>query len=223
MDFWEIIYKIGFAICHQLPERTPVIEGYHLPLCARCTGIYLGVVSGYIYLFITGKWKSDTLPEPPFGYILAGLIGLTFLDALTTFLHLRPECESLRLLTGLLTGASLPTFAYPLLLCEIADNLEEKSNMESWGGFTVFIIIAIIPFALFYLTPPGTFYIISIVSTLGVLLIFMNLFGMLISIFVQPRKPYEYIFTLVLTVFAIFLLFTLLYKLHQFSLTLIGG
>lgn len=31
--------------CHRLPERS-VIAGYYMPVCARCTGIYVGLAAG---------------------------------------------------------------------------------------------------------------------------------------------------------------------------------
>jgi uncharacterized membrane protein len=35
-------YAIGHAICHQLPARSFHMWGASLPVCARCTGIYVG-------------------------------------------------------------------------------------------------------------------------------------------------------------------------------------
>ena len=35
-------YAIGHAICHQLPLRSFRLWGAVLPVCARCTGIYVG-------------------------------------------------------------------------------------------------------------------------------------------------------------------------------------
>jgi len=40
--------------CHQLPERSFFIHGYQFPLCARCTGIYLGhIIAFAVNPFIT--------------------------------------------------------------------------------------------------------------------------------------------------------------------------
>lgn len=36
------VYAIGHAICHQLPLRSFHAWGASLPVCARCTGIYVG-------------------------------------------------------------------------------------------------------------------------------------------------------------------------------------
>jgi uncharacterized membrane protein len=39
----SLIYLAGSVICHQLPERSFFLtNGVQLPVCARCTGLYLG-------------------------------------------------------------------------------------------------------------------------------------------------------------------------------------
>ncbi|HEY3359442.1 MAG TPA: DUF2085 domain-containing protein [Polyangia bacterium] len=32
--------------CHQLPRRSLAVDGHALPLCARCTGMWLGILAG---------------------------------------------------------------------------------------------------------------------------------------------------------------------------------
>ena len=53
------IYKklmvIGRATgCHQLPERSFSFRGKQFPVCARCTGVFIGEVLG-IFLFEVGE------------------------------------------------------------------------------------------------------------------------------------------------------------------------
>lgn len=40
------VYFVGSLVCHQKPERSFVLFGARLPVCARCTGIYLGAALG---------------------------------------------------------------------------------------------------------------------------------------------------------------------------------
>jgi uncharacterized membrane protein len=43
------VYGIGSFVCHQLPERSFHIAGVALPVCARCTGIYLAAALSAIW------------------------------------------------------------------------------------------------------------------------------------------------------------------------------
>ena len=38
-------------ICHRLPERTFKIRNHYFPVCSRCTGIYIGAFSYYIFVY----------------------------------------------------------------------------------------------------------------------------------------------------------------------------
>lgn len=40
------VYLIGSLVCHQLPDRSFHLAGAQLPVCARCTGLYLGAALG---------------------------------------------------------------------------------------------------------------------------------------------------------------------------------
>jgi uncharacterized membrane protein len=41
-----VIYAAGSVICHQLPERSFHLDGFQIPVCARCLGIYAGAAAG---------------------------------------------------------------------------------------------------------------------------------------------------------------------------------
>jgi uncharacterized membrane protein len=42
------VYSIGRLVCHQLPARSFHLWNTSLPVCARCTGIYLGAAAAAI-------------------------------------------------------------------------------------------------------------------------------------------------------------------------------
>ncbi|HUQ89684.1 MAG TPA: DUF2085 domain-containing protein [Vicinamibacterales bacterium] len=44
----EFIFAVGSVICHQRPERSFFVNGHQLPVCARCTGLYLGGALGLL-------------------------------------------------------------------------------------------------------------------------------------------------------------------------------
>ena len=38
----SVLMPVGALICHQRPERSFVVNGRQVPVCARCTGLYAG-------------------------------------------------------------------------------------------------------------------------------------------------------------------------------------
>jgi uncharacterized membrane protein len=50
-------YLVGSVVCHQIPERSFHLAGAQLPVCARCTGLYLGAALG-LALWATSGWRS---------------------------------------------------------------------------------------------------------------------------------------------------------------------
>ena len=46
-------YLVGAAVCHQRPERSLHVAGARMPVCGRCTGLYLsaaiGVLTGFAW------------------------------------------------------------------------------------------------------------------------------------------------------------------------------
>ena len=53
--FLAFLYAAGSVICHQLPERSFFLDGRQLPVCARCTGLYLSGAAGLLGWLI---WKT---------------------------------------------------------------------------------------------------------------------------------------------------------------------
>src|SRR5688572_7177807 len=53
--FLAFVYAAGSVICHQLPERSFFLDGRQLPVCARCTGLYLSGAAGFLGWFV---WKT---------------------------------------------------------------------------------------------------------------------------------------------------------------------
>lgn len=58
------IFAIGSVICHQLPDRSFYLDGQQLPVCARCTGLYLSGAAGFLAWWIAKaarRWRPIAL------------------------------------------------------------------------------------------------------------------------------------------------------------------
>ena len=105
----------GNAICHQLQERSLQISGKPLSVCARDTGIYLGIFSTLIYFFLFKRNKIVTIPSIKVSFFLLLFMVPMMIDGLGSYAHLFESNNARRLITGLGFGFVLPYFIFPLL------------------------------------------------------------------------------------------------------------
>ena len=65
-----LVYALGAVVCHQLPDRSFHLAGVQLPVCARCTGLYVGAAVGLLGWALGAR----TRPHPwPRGWALLAL------------------------------------------------------------------------------------------------------------------------------------------------------
>ena len=62
---WEaFVFETCGPFCHQMPSRCFHLAGHSFPLCARCTGMWLGITLGVAFAMIVvpkGRWWHGTL------------------------------------------------------------------------------------------------------------------------------------------------------------------
>ena len=87
--------KIKWVSCHRDPSRSFFWKGRQFPVCARCTGIHLGYLSLFLFLFqlIYINWILSII-----------LILPTLIDGLTQAYLNRESTNSIRVISGFLAG-----------------------------------------------------------------------------------------------------------------------
>ncbi|MBU0635662.1 DUF2085 domain-containing protein [Candidatus Micrarchaeota archaeon] len=93
-------------VCHQKPERCFKIKKYTLPLCSRCTGVFMGIVIGLLTDFLRPLWEINAF-FPTIAFMI--LILPIAADGLGQLWGLWKSNNAGRFITGLLAG--LPTGA----------------------------------------------------------------------------------------------------------------
>jgi len=169
---------LGYAICHRITERSFMINGRQFPLCARCTGMYLGAFLVFLVLWLAGRLRWSLLPPFPILLTLIGFVGLMGIDGVNSYLHFFPNAPHiyeprnwLRLLTGMGTGLAmglitLPTLAQTLWRAPVwqpvAGNFRELLGMMAVAGTAVLLLLS---------NQPTILYVLALASTAGLLLI----------------------------------------------------
>jgi len=111
-----VLHWMGYGLCHQLPDRSFFGGGVQLPVCARDTGIYIGIL---VSLALISRLHQGSRPrELPTrsGWIaIALMIGTMALDGGTEYAGLRSTTNELRLITGLLAGFAIGAVITPMI------------------------------------------------------------------------------------------------------------
>ncbi|MGG3563830.1 DUF2085 domain-containing protein [Neobacillus rhizosphaerae] len=118
----ELLDFFGRAICHQLEERSLQISGETLSVCARDTGIYIGIFSSLTYLHFTKRKSKITIPTIKVSFFLLLLMVPMMVDGLGSYLHFFESDNIKRLVSGTSFGFVLPYFLYPLLSLKSLEN-----------------------------------------------------------------------------------------------------
>lgn len=119
------VLERGFTlVCHQRPERSLIVFGAPVAICARCLGIYLGAAFGL--LLRTSRHVAVRL------LLLAAALNL--LDGVTELAGLHGNWMFVRLALGLTLGASgallVCSSASPILE-PLAQGSLEKGRLQS--------------------------------------------------------------------------------------------
>jgi uncharacterized membrane protein len=177
---------IGYAVCHQIPERSFHIGSYQLPLCARCTGMFLGAVTGLVFQAVAG-WKRGKGPHWSIITVLVILFVAFGIDGSNSYLYLlktvRPGFlpqipnlyvpnNTLRLLTGSGMGLGIAVMLFPAFNQSIwADYDPQKAGLSGWKSFGLLLVITLVIDLLVLTDSPIVLYPAAVISALGVWLL----------------------------------------------------
>jgi uncharacterized membrane protein len=61
----EIVMNLFSGVCHQLPNRSPFIDGVQLAVCHRCMGIYWAMpIAAVVFRLAGGAWNLSGRSAP---------------------------------------------------------------------------------------------------------------------------------------------------------------
>ena len=176
---------IGYAVCHQISVRSYFFGDHRLPLCARCSGQYLGALFGLVLLLILGRSKAAALPPTPILVLLLGFLAVWAFDGLNSYLtffpglpHLYEPKNILRVTTGAMQGVALIALVWPFYNAGMWAHPSPQRSIRNWRevGLLALIIVVIVAlvtseiqqllYPLALLSVGGTVMMLTIVNTM---------------------------------------------------------
>ncbi len=174
---------IGYAVCHRIWERSFHVGDYQLPLCARCSGMYLGAVTGLVFQSILG-WKRGKAPHWSIIAVLVIFVAAFGIDGVNSYLYLLKQVQpgilpqvpniyipnnTLRLLTGSGMGLVIAAMLFPAFNQSVwSDYNDLRAGLPGFKAFGLLLGIQII-LDLFVLSGNSfVLYFLAIIGVLGV-------------------------------------------------------
>ena len=202
-SFFEKADAIGYAVCHRISERSYHIGDYQLPLCARCSGMYLGAMLGLGFQAIISRRRSGM---PPWHVIVPlALLVLAFgLDGTNSYLYLIKQTypgalsnipnlyvpnNILRLLTGSGMGLVISAAMFPAFNQTIWKEQDFKPALPGLKDLSMLLVLTLIIDLLVVTEITFVLVPLAIISTIGVLVLLIMIYSILwLMLFRQENK-----------------------------------
>lgn len=198
------LFSFASGLCHQIPERSFHFSHFTLPFCARCTGVYWGVLSGFIGVCLAGGGKRSGLPVYTIRWVSLLLLILFPLEVLIEKFLPFSLPLFVRTYIGIGFGISFSIYLIPLFNYFFWYNKSESKPILD--KFAVFILILFMSIGIFEF---GRFsasvvagYILGGLSVAGAIFIYIAInLTIISSIPLFRRFPRSYLIRIPLSLF----------------------
>jgi uncharacterized membrane protein len=173
---------VAYAICHRIPSHSLHLNARPLPLCARCTGTYLGAMLA-IAFFLARRPRAASLPPLPVLLTLLSFSAAWALDGINSYLHLSGQASAyfplqpvyqpqnwMRLLTGALHGLMMASVFFPIAMGTFWRTPDPTRVVASFKELAALVLLVLIGVALSLTGSPIILYPLALITSAGVLI-----------------------------------------------------
>lgn len=202
----RFLFSLGSGLCHQIPERSFIFGSVQLPLCARCTGIYVGFFFAFVAL-LAMYWRAPrrgTLSR--FYYISLIILGLPLVfDGLSSYLGFRSTSNLIRLLSGAAFGSILAVPIFYIVCDALLERATNERILKDWP--TRFMWYAVIPLTYFFVRGFGALWPFGMELFLGICIVVVFSLTALALVSLTPRfeRSVNSVSTIILPAFLAFI------------------
>jgi len=186
---------VGYAVCHRIPQRSFFLDDRPVPLCARCSGMYLGALVGMIYQFRLGKRGG----MPPWRVVaVLGLFLAAFgVDGLNSYVQFFPNIPQvyeshnlLRLLTGSGMGLGMAALLVPLVNQNLWVDWDPRPALTGWRDMAVLTAAVLVVDAAVWSENPILLYPLALLSALTVVIILTLIYSVMWTLVLKKENAY---------------------------------
>ncbi|MGD1997003.1 MAG: DUF2085 domain-containing protein [Anaerolineae bacterium] len=190
---------VGYAVCHRIPSHSFFFAGRQLPLCARCTGSFVGALVGLFgQAVVLGRRRASDFPSIPMMAILIGFILLMGVDGANSYLGMRSDGfalyeprQWLRLVTGALNGLALSGLTFPVLNLSLWENPPQRPAIRDWRDLGVMLLVEAGVVSLVLSGWPPLLYPLALLSAAGVVTLLTAVNAVLVMVVMGWENQYR--------------------------------
>jgi uncharacterized membrane protein len=186
---------IAYAVCHRLPTHSFFFGDRQFPLCARCTGTFLGAFIGSLALIAVGRGRSGVWPRKGIAILLGATVipwGLDGANSYATLLpglpHLYEPQNWLRVTTGAFLGLAVAALFLPAVNQSIWKDPDAKPILASWREAAGYFALAPLLIILILAENPVILYPLAVLSTFGVILLLTGVFATVVLMILRRES-----------------------------------
>ena len=197
---------LGYAVCHRIDARSFHIGTRQFPLCARCSGMFLGALLGMVFFSFSSP-KRAGMPSKLF-FIPLGLMVFAFgLDGVNSYLalmkgmgtsffssipNLYEPNNTLRLLTGTGMGLVIAAALFPAFNQTFWTKLDNRPALDSWRKFGLLLLLAFsIDLLILYTESDIILYPLALLSAFTVPLLLTIVYGLFAIMAIRRENTYD--------------------------------
>lgn len=206
---------IGYAVCHQIDERTFYLGERPLPLCARCSGMFLASLVGLIYQALNGQRRGGWPAKRIFAALAVLVLAFAF-DGVNSYVQylrgsglLYQTSNTIRAITGAGMGVALASVLYPTFIQTVWKKYSSIASIGNWRQFACMSGLSGLVVLFLLSGNPLILYPLSLLSAAGVLVMMSMLYAMIYLTLSKNENQAQNWYDLVIPLLAGFV-FTLL-------------
>jgi uncharacterized membrane protein len=178
---------IGYAVCHRIEARSLHLGERPLPMCARCTGMYLGTAAAVGMLLALGRRRCGLFPAWPYLAAFALFAASWAIDGVNSYLslfpmfpHLYPPGNVLRMVTGTMLGLGMGTLVYAGFNQTVWRAWKQEAVLQRPQEMLGMLGVAAVVIGAALTENPLVLYPLAIVSSLSVLALLTVIYAMIL-------------------------------------------
>lgn len=187
----SVLTFLGSSLCHQLVERSYFVDGFQMPLCARCLGLHLGFLVSAATILARRDPRLSGLPSIR-SMIAIGFVMLPAMaDVVLSYAGIVDTDNTRRAVTGVMFGTALAFLIVPFIHSLLASSEPKGASLCRPSHWVMMAMAAVAACAL-VLSAESSEWLFYAVAVAGVAGVFATMFSLMLIMIALATEGAEW-------------------------------